>query len=335
MRIFLIGDYKSGTGPANVTNDLLHCLPFNTLYLKYTNKILRTFEIISKMFKTDICVFSGYSKQNILGMRTAKFLKKPTVYLMHGCVEYENAINGVPDIEMNKVERETMRLSNYILAVSEQFEAWLKVNYKEYSSKIYHLTNGVNWKIMKENATGEKRDPYKIFSIGGGMPRKKIVYIAEAIELLNKKGIPCTLTIAGDIGLDSEKLNQFSFVTDLSLIKNKEVLHQMHTSKIFIQNSCFETFGLAPIEALLCGCDILLSKEVGAISLFQEFKECDKINNFDDPEEIAKKIEFMLNHDNHSRLLVELDKESTSWEARATELQSILKRIKEKKSLIG
>ena len=38
-------------------------------------------------------------------------LKKPSAYIMHGCVEYENAINLEPDERMNLVERQTMELT--------------------------------------------------------------------------------------------------------------------------------------------------------------------------------------------------------------------------------
>lgn len=335
MRIFLVGDYKSGTGPANVTRDLLRSLPGDTLCLKHWNKILRTFEILFKIPKSDAVVFSGYSRQNIWGLRVAKRYKKPTCYLMHGCVEYENEINGVPNPAMNRIERETLRRADWILGVSRQFRDWLKQFYPEYAAKIGHLTNGVDWKVMREQATGDKRDKNRIFTVGGGMPRKRILSVCKAIEILNQKGYALKLTVAGDKGNDSEAINAYSFVENVGLIPQKDIWKYYHTSRLFIQNSCFETFGLAPLEALLSGCDILLSKEIGAISIFREMISSDIVDNYDDPEEIAQKIEYLLEHENHSRLLVELDKESTSWEARAQELQTILNQLKEKKSSIG
>ena len=45
---------------------------------------------------------------------------------MHGAVEYENGINKVFDQEMAGDEREMMKMADLILAVSSQFEMWLK-----------------------------------------------------------------------------------------------------------------------------------------------------------------------------------------------------------------
>ena len=136
MRVFVIGDYRTGTGPANVTKEYLLRLPENTGRLIFRSKILRAIEITVKMPFYDVILFSGYSGQNILGLKWAKMLKKSTAYLMHGCVEHENAINECVDEEMNRIERKTMELSDAILAVSEHFALWLKTYYPEYTDKI-------------------------------------------------------------------------------------------------------------------------------------------------------------------------------------------------------
>ena len=331
MKIFLVGDYTSGTGPANVTKHLLDVLPKDTLRLRTWNKITRTFEILRKMKKADICLISGYSKQNVLALRWAKVLNKPSCYLMHGCVEHENEINGVPDALMNRIERETLRLSDRILGVSMQFAEWLKTYYPEHADKVGYLTNGIDWKCMKERPTGVERDANRILSVGGGMPRKRIVKICEAIGRLNDRGYDLTLSVAGDTGKDTEKIRSYPFVRDHGLLGKKDMEALYCSSGIFIQNSCFETFGLAPLEALLCDCDVLLSRHVGALSVLSGTEPEDVIEDCENVQEIEEKIEHLLENGNHTRLLVELDKESTSWEARASELQTILRQIKEKK----
>lgn len=334
MRIFLIGDYTSGTGPANATRSLLSALPSETLRLKTWNKITRTFEILYKTKKADVCLFSGYSRQNIVGLKWAKLLRRPSAYLMHGCVEYENAINGVPDENMNRVERETLRLSDLILGVSEPFTEWLRQQYPMYRDKIKTLTNGIDWKLL-EDCDGDSdivREENRILSVGGGMPRKRIVKICEAVRILNEKGYHLILSVAGAEGNDTPRINEYPFVENRRMLGRKEMNELYHSAKIFIQNSCFETFGLAPLEALLSGCDLLLSKQVGALSVLSGIREDDVITDCENPEEIAEKIELLLKRENHTRLLVELDKESTSWEARALELQDILNQRKEKKS---
>lgn len=339
MRIFLVGDYKSGTGPANVTRQYLKYLPKGTKYLVTWNKLLRSMEIVWKTLFCQTVICSGYSRQNILALKWAAFTGKHTCYLMHGCVEYENGINLVPDERMNETERKTLLLAEHILAVSEPFERWLKNYYPEFQNKISHVTNGVSWEDMKNDSEAEEdRNALQVISVGGGMPRKKILYIAKAIEILRKKGIMTTLLVAGDVGMDSEKIDAYSFVRNAGMVSGDELKSLMQRSKLFIQNSCFETFGLAPLEALVCGCDILLSSHVGAISLFQRLEKCDIIEDCEDPEHIADKIEYLLIEKNHDRLWLEIDKESTSWEARTQELLKLLhiwNPTGEKKRLIG
>jgi len=334
MRIFIVGDYVSGTGPANVTKALIDALPTDTLYLKYMNKVLRLCELYMKIPKSDICVISGHSRQNLHTIRIAHKHNKKVVFLMHGCVEHENDINGVPDEEMTSVERSVLKGSDLILAVSEQFEMWLKEHYPEHKDKISHLINGIDWDIYelvqgdRSVGKGTKEEPYKLISIGGGMPRKRIKRICEAIELLKMRDLYCKLTVAGDKGLDSEIIDGYDFVVNKGLLPREKVMEQLREAQLFIQNSNFETFGLAPFEALLCGCDLLMSKAVGAISVFDKsvISSCDIISDCEDAKEIADKIEYILANSNHDRLFGGIYQQATGYEARARELIDICRK---------
>ncbi len=337
MTIFMVGDYYSGTGPANVTLNLINELPDDTLYQKYRNKVLRLLELYIKIPCADFVVMSGHSKQNLHAIKIADKKGVPTVYIMHGCVEYENEINGVPDEGMNEVERDTMEGADYILAVSEQFENFLKERYPEHAEKISHLTNGIGTEMFNNvgrlTKTGEVPDgsvemPYRVISIGGGMPRKRIVKICEALQLLINRGINLMLIVAGAEGKDSDAINAYPFVKNIGLVDGERMKKNLQLSQLFIQNSCFETFGLAPLEALTCGCDVLMSKNVGAISVFKEgtLKPSDIIEDCDNPEEIAAKIECALISSNHDRLLEGIDLEYNSWNAVAKRLMAFCKK---------
>ncbi|MFT3982468.1 MAG: glycosyltransferase [Lachnospiraceae bacterium] len=329
-RIFLAGDFRTGTGPANVTKSYLERFPNDTLYQKACSKVLRVPEIIMKTMRAEVVLYSGYSGQNVLGLRFAKLIKKPSAYLMHGCVEHENAINGVPDEAMNRIERKTLALADRIFAVSEWFAGWLREAYPEYRDKIDSAVNGVDF--MTEPKLADEREPWQIISIGGGMPRKKIRYVCEALQLLNEgkaaDGEAVRLLVIGDRGLDTELINSYPFVENLGMVSFEETKALLHSSRLFIQNSCFETFGLAPLEALMCGCSILLSKHVGALELFDNVEETDVIENYEDAGEIAEKIDSLLRHGNADRLMTKIDKESASWEARTCQLQKKLAQLR-------
>ncbi len=336
--ILVIGDYYSGTGPALVTKYYIETLSGRKIsdkgggskdvdYIVSRSKAARFFELLYKIPRSSVLFLSGHSRQNILAMRIGKLFGKKSAYLMHGAVEYENGINHVEDAGMARDERRMMAMADLILAVSRQFEGWLKENYPQYAPKISHVTNGIDWQIITENATDDDRTPEGIISVGGGMPRKCIINVCRAIERLNAAGHNITLTVAGDKGADSEAIDAYPFVRNLGLISHEELMREYHRNKIFVQNSVFETFGLAPVEALLSYADVLISKECGALSVIKKTEDMDIINDPQDIDEIASKLEVLLKGENHTRLLVELDKENTSWKKRASELKMKLEGI--------
>ncbi len=326
FRVFIIGDHTSGTGPAIVTKELIRAMPKGTISLKTMNKLSRALEIARGIPAADAVLFSGYSRQNLYGMRLAHFFGKKCAYLMHGCVEYENEINRVPDAAMARDERRMLAGADLILGVSRQFEQWLKERYLAYKDKISHLTNGIDWELFTESAGDQTRDPRGIISVGGGMPRKKIVNLCKALQKLKDEGLDgLTLTVAGDEGADSGEIDSFEFVNNVGLVPHEKLIELYHKNKLFIQNSCFETFGLAPLEALLSGADILVSSKCGVLSVIKKTEPQDIIGDTEDISEIAEKIKALLSSENHTRLICELDKESTSWKRRSEELMKLMK----------
>ncbi len=332
MRIFLAGDHYSGTGPSNVTKYYIENLPKGTLFQKRRSKLMRVPEIILNTFKADVVVYSGYSKQNLLGLRVAKLLKKPTAYIMHGCVEYENSINLEPDEEMNSVERKTLEMSDLVIAVSRRFCNWLKNYYPMYSDKFDYVPNGIDTDLIHRAKERHDTNRHMLFSIGGGMPRKKIKYICKAVEILRKTYDPMLfLTVTGACGADSKEIDSYDFVDNRGLVSFDNCIGLFKEAALFIQNSSFETFGLAPVEALLCGCPVLCSTHVGALDLINGLRDEDVIERYDDPKEIARKIVYNLEHSNVDRLTAGLERESDSWKERSRALEAkLLKLVSER-----
>lgn len=330
MKLFMAGDWRTGTGPANVTKYYIDNLPKGTLYQKAVSKPTRLIEIFFNTLRADTVVYSGYSKQNIIGLKLAKRFGRHSAYIMHGCVEHENKINLVPDDTMCRVERQTMALADMVIAVSPSFEAWLKQNYPEYSEKITHITNGIDEHIIELCRKSENivRDPSMILTVGGGMPRKQIKKICEAVKRINDiQGKNLKLVVIGDKGADTEAINAYPFVDNRGLVTFAQTVELMKTASLFVQNSCFETFGLAPLEAIACGCPTLMSREVGALCLVKNAGFDDVINHYDDEIEIADKIDYLLEHPNAKNLIEGIDITNNTWSKRCEELIQKLSKI--------
>ena len=138
------------------------------------------------------------------------------------------------------------------------------------------------------------------------------------------------LTVIGDRGADSEAIDAYPCVRNLGLVSHERTLELLEETALFVQNSCFETFGLAPLEALSCGASLLLSKEIGALEVFDALRDEDLIENTDDAKEIAQKMKNLLETGNHDRLLSSIDTESVSWDRRCSLLMEKLQELTKK-----
>lgn len=330
LRVFLVGDYRTGSGPANVTAEYKKRIE-NVRVLKARSKPFRVLELLLKMPFCDVVLLSGHSGQNVYAIKIAHRLHKKAAFLMHGCVEHENRINGVPDDYMTGIEREVLEHADAVYAVSTRFADWLKEHYPQYAGKICAVPNGIDLTREAAESSHKEAGDHTILSIGGGMKRKQIVCIAKAVMILREDPAfsDAKLIVIGKEGKDTEAIDAFPCVEDLGCVPFEKAMELLKNSALFVQNSCFETFGLAPMEALKMGASVLLSDQVGALELFGETEEGDLIRNTKDPEEIAWKMKNLLLRPNRERLLATIDTESVSWDKRCKMLMQKLQELAE------
>ncbi len=314
--ILIIGNYNKNTGPSIVTKNIKKNMQYKCDYIKNKNSLLKIFELILKYFHNDIIIFSGISKMNIITIYLKKVLKKPIIYIMHGYNKTENRINNVSNKESEEIEKNILMNVDKIICVSEKFCNYMKNQLPLLKNKITYINNGIEWEILNKINSNQKIIKNNIISIGGGMKRKNNLDICRAIEKINKDcEEELTFTIIGPKGEDIEEILKFSFVEYIECMSHEQVLEKLTKSKLYIQNSYFETFGLAPLEALLSGCNLLCSKEVGALSIITNLKKEDIIENNEDIDEIVEKIKFNLDNSNRERLLDSIDKDKTTWKS--------------------
>lgn len=327
LRLLFVGDLIGNVGPANVNKALQKNLPSSTMFLEKRSIIGRVFELVVKMRKADAVLFSGMSKINIIGFRISKLLGIKSAYLMHGCRNIEGKINGTYNQNDVDIENKVLELAPIIICVSENFMYWMKENYPQYEDKLTYVNNGVDW----ENPTAAKkenigREENTLMAVGGGVPLKNIKSICKAIDLINQKDqMNLQLIVIGNEGKDLEEILSFPFVQYYQKVPHDEMFLYYQRAKLFVQNSSFETFGLAPIEALVNGCDLLLSQEVGAKSIITTLESNDLIYDNHNINEISSKIKILLSDVNNKRLINGISQEETSTKFAADRMIDILK----------
>lgn len=322
--ILFIGDLISNTGPANVNKDYMHYLSGKVKFIVEKNKFIRLIKSLFYIFFAKTVIISGISQVNSYACIFSHLLKKKVIYLMHGCLIYEekqNRFKSNPHRE--NMEKKMLFYADKIITVSEQFACFVQDFYPVVKGKVTYVNNGIEWSRYS-NSNVHNRDMFMILSMGGGRPQKNNLVICKAVKILNEKyNLPFKFIVLGRDYADTEKIKKSPYTTYVGQIPYEDTLIWLRRAYIYVQNSSFEPFGLAAIEALCSGCNLLLSKNSGAISIFNSISESDIIDDCHDAEEIANKIRNIYNNPNNNRLLSGIDKERTSCKFSSNKIYEI------------
>ena len=316
--LYFLGDFSSNTGPANVNKSYAHYLRNDVIYCKSNNKAVRVMHFMLKLLFVKGVVVSGSSKFHLLIIVLCRRLNKPTFYLMHGYHAVEDKLNEVDNPEAIKLESDILNLCSTIVCVSESFAKMLAQEKVYLSEKITFVNNGVDGADIPPKKH-RVADPYKIISVGGGVPLKRNLDVCKAID--NLKDDSVEYTVIGAYGRDGAKIKKYPFVKYYESVSHEEVLLMMRQSDLYVQNSAFETFGLAVCEALSQGCDLLVRDTVGAIGVIEGLGD-EQILNHSSDQELTNKIKaLMSNRDASTGLRF---KSGSDWKSSSEKLLGII-----------
>ena len=317
-KAYFIGDMLNNTGPAIVNKSYYPYLNKNIVFCFSNNKIIRSIHFLFNFIFVNNIIISGFSKLNCLLLIISKLFKKNTVYLMHGFaveeVKYNDNLNGEKKI---KSEYRFLKRVDKIVCVSEFFSEHLKKTYPEFKDKICFINNGIS---IDYNETKQKKEhkTFTIISVGGGVKQKNNMTVCKAINSIKKN---IRFIVIGKLAEDGDRIKDYSFVEYYESLPHEEVIKKMRESDLYIQNSYFETFGLAIIEALESGCNLLISKNIGVCSILNNLKENDIILNNEDIEEISKKVLLKMSE---KKCNITYDKEEVSCEQASKKLLEMM-----------
>lgn len=323
-RIFFAGQHWGENGPSEVNKNIVANLPNNVARLYMKNRYLMRIECLLKILWCKVLILSaiGHKQYEITW---AKLLGRKIIYIMHGF--------GADDSPFfHKMETLLLPHADRILCVSSPFCQLAKKRFPQYAGKMEVLTNGVAWDKIEKEITNEdiERNGNEIILIGGGREIKRNLIVCKAIEQINmERGMSLHVSVYGAYNEkdDSPRIKEISCVTYHDLIPHTELLKKYKTSRLFIQNSRIESFGLAVVEAIIGGCDILLSKNVGALDIIPGIQPMDIINDFTDIDEIQEKILYILEHSNNHRIIHSIDRENTSLKKAAERLLEFAEKV--------
>jgi glycosyltransferase EpsD len=317
--IYYAGDFLSNNGPSNVNKRYEQYIK-NDVHICHSRiKLLRITHFMYRILFSDKVLVSGISKFHLNIIMMSKALNKETFYLMHGYDAVEHKINGITDTKYGLLlEQKILDYCDNIICVSKSFAEFLKKVEPSLSGKITFVNNGVD-KMATPIEKTENNDRFTIISVGGGVPRKNNLTICKAIEKLNNKKV--RFIVIGDKNKDGDKISKYPFVEYYEYMPHDKVLEEIQKSDLYIQNSSFETFGLAVCEAVSVRCNVLISQNIGAISIIDGLNNDNTIKHTNDTDEISRKIEHLLTQNTIPTICF---KNHSLWRNSATRLLNII-----------
>lgn len=318
MRILFWGDAADNNGPSNINKGIIDSLSSSFVFVPNRGKYYGFLIGIWKLLWVDVLVVSNVSRKGCVLGTVAKMLGKPLVFIMHGCGMYETSLNyaSYPD---NRLAWEASLLENadLLLPVSKKFMYWVHGYYPQYAHKTKYIYNGIDGTIFHRVFHEPKRTGSVAVS-GGLTPLKNNMPVLQAVEALRGKAF---LTIYG-APADAEG----TYVRKVGSLPHDQFLQELAGEQLFVLNSVFETFSIAVMEALACGCSILVS-EVAGITDLLALEETDIIHDPMDVEEIRRKMEYLLEHPNNERLRSSFDIREWSFENMVLQLEEKCKKL--------
>ena len=174
---------------------------------------------------------------------------------------------------------------------------------KIYISSLSYKFN--KYEILNEHINKTKK--FKVCSVGGNVTRKGFYYLIKAWNELNIKN--AELNLRTDINelkkikKIADLLNESNSINIIDKIDNIKSFYLDHD--LFCLTSIDEGFGMVVTEALNCGLPIIISENVGAKDLFEDYKSTEpqifKITKIRDVEEIKNAIKYYFELYNTNR----------------------------------
>jgi len=239
---------------------------------------LPTLKIIKEIKKINpdvIHIHSPFSV-GVTGMSIAKILKIPVVTTYHTLLsEYFNYM-GSSSFERKIVDKYTHWFydrASLIIAPSKPIKNLLKKC--KIKKHIEILPTPLDFKIIKNNKKRNKK--LTILHVGRLCKEKRIEVILNAFEKIHKR-IDSKLIITSD-GPERKKLEKLckklkieKDVVFTGYLPKKELLKLYSNADIFISASDTETQGLVILEAMACGCPVVVRNALGLKDFVQNKK---------------------------------------------------------------
>jgi len=226
----------------------------------------------------------------------------------------------------------TIKKSRFLIPISDFVKREVLHFYPECDKKVQIRTvpcGGPDWELPQDYNPQNRQE--FLFFAGNLEPRKNLIKLIEALELLHNSGIDIPLHIAGPQGWRNknlfEKLKQSPVrenIKFLGYITEEELKKEYLSCKAVVYPSIYEGFGLPVLEALCLNAVVLTSKN----TVMEEIAgEAGIYFNPEDPNDIADKIRSLGKNEAGRSGQAEKVVNDYKWSISARKLLDLFKEI--------
>lgn len=219
-----------------------------------------------------------------------------------------------------------VEISDKIITVSNTEKDNIVKHFPKYENKIVSIPNGISDIFLNQKTTFEKDD--FILYVGSLNPTKNFQGVIKAFLQISNKVQHRLIIVGPMLSIYKKIYNPISEkIVFLGVVEDTQLIELYRKASLFVFPSFYESFGLPPLEAMACGCPVLVSH---IPSLVETCGDAAVYCNPYDIEDISRKMLYLIKDEKLRKELIKKGLQRVklfSWRKTAEETINVFKQI--------
>lgn len=292
--------YTTSESYAHERDNILSDIYGNTLMQEVRRYALRARETAKK---ENFDVIHAHDWLSFLaGIEAKKISNKPLILHIHA-TEFDRTGGQGVNQDVYNIERDAMNYADGIIAVSNFTKQKIVEKYGIPADKITVVHNGIDecdYESIPRKILSLKKEGCKIVLFLGRITiQKGPEYFLRAAKRVLDVNPNVIFLVAGSgdmerqMILEAAALGISDHVIFIGFIRGDELTKSVYSSAdLFVMPSVSEPFGITPLESIIAGAPVLISKQSGVSEVLTHALKTD----FWDTEDMANKILGVISH---------------------------------------
>ncbi len=291
--------YVTSGGYIHERDKIISDIYGNTLMQEVRRYAFRAHEIAKK---ENFDIIHAHDWLSFLaGVEAKKVSGKPLILHMHA-TEFDRTGGQGMNQDVYKIERDAMNYADGIIAVSSFTKQKIVERYGIPAEKIEVVHNGIDecdYVNIPEKLLALKKVGQKIVLFAGRITIQKgpeYFILAAKRVLEHNQNVIFLVAGSGDMErqmmLEAATLGISNNVIFVGFLRGDDLNAVYKSADLFVMPSVSEPFGITPLESIIAGAPVLISKQSGVSEVLTHALKVD----FWDTENMANKILSVLSH---------------------------------------